>query len=539
LQADFCLVSYRNHFKTTMKAIHHKSLALILHCLLTGLMALSAHAQDQPSLPEAAMQQDAGLLKQLLAQGANPNVTGQFDTPALHWLIRVNDQENTRLLLSAGADVNQTNRYGVTAIGLAVSNGDPDMVHLLLAAGADPNTLEHNGQSVLMTAADVGVFESVKLLAEKGADINSRDKSFGQTPLMFAARAGHPVIVDYLLNKGTDPDAATIIGETPQWVGPNSQRGFGFGIGIIRGGTPADRGRREPIPGGMTPLLYAARQGHTDIAKLLLEAGADIHKTEANAISPLLMAIETNSMDMAHFLIEKGADVNSRDWYGRTPLWEATNVRNLYIHNDKFVNYINNRDGIFTLIQTLIEEGADLNARTKESPPIRYDLLSITGTLEWVDFTGQTAFLRAARAGDMELMNLLLENGADPYIETFTGTNALMAAAGINWVVAQTWTESPEQLLSAVQLCLDLGMDVNHTNSMGLAAIHGAANRGSNDILQLLVDHGARLDVADNEDRSPLAWARGVFLATHPSEEKPESMALIASLLAEQGLPVR
>ncbi|MDA9909017.1 ankyrin repeat domain-containing protein [Gammaproteobacteria bacterium] len=520
-----------------MKAIHQKGLVLVLSSLLTGLTAISTHAQL--SLPEAAMAQDSGLLKQLLAQGADPNITGQFDTPALHWLIRVNDQENVLLLLSAGADVNQTNRYGVTPMSLAVSNGDPDMVRLLLDAGADPNTLEHNAQSVLMSAADVGNFATVKLLVENGADVNARDRSFGQTPLMFAARAGHPLIVDYLLEKGTDPNAATTIGKTPPWVGPNSQRGFGFGIGIIRGGTPADRGRREPIPGGMTPLLYAARQGHTDIAKLLLEAGADIHKAEANNISPLLMAVETNSMETAHYLIAQGADVNSVDWYGRTPLWEAVNVRNLYIHNDKFSNYIANRDEIFNLIETLIKEGADLNARTKESPPIRYDLLSITGTLEWVDFTGQTAFLRAARAGDMDVMNLLLENGADPYIETFAGTNALMAAAGINWVVAQTWTESAEQLLAAVQFCIDLGMDINHANSMGLAAIHGAANRGSNDIIQLLVDHGARLDVVDNEDRSPLVWARGVFLATHPSEEKPESMALISSLLEEQGLPVR
>lgn len=519
-----------------MKAIHQKGLTLVL-TLLTGLTAISAHAQL--SLPEAAMAQDSGLLKQLLAQGADPNITGQFDTPALHWLIRVNDQENALLLLNAGADVNQTNRYGVTPMSLAVSNGDPDMVRLLLDAGANPDTMEHNGQSILMSAADVGVFESVKLLVENGADVNGRDTSFGQTPLMFAARAGHPVIVDYLLKQDTDPNASTLIGETPQWVGPNSQRGFGFGIGIIRGGTPADRGRREPVPGGMTPLLYAARQGHTDIAKLLLDAGADIHKAEANNISPLLMAVETNSMETAHYLIAQGADVNSVDWYGRTPLWEAVNVRNLYIHNDKFSNYISNRDEIFNLIETLIEKGADLNARTKQSPPIRYDLLSITGTLEWVDFTAQTPFLRAARAGDMDVMNLLLDKGADPTIETYAGSNALMAAAGINWVVAQTWTESPEQLRSAVQLCIALGMDVNHSNSMGLTAIHGAANRGSNDIIRLLVKHGARLDVLDNEGRTPLVWARGVFLATHPSEEKPESMALIATLLQEQGLPVR
>ena len=275
---------------------------------------------------------------------------------------------------------------------------------------------------------------------------------------MFAAREGHADIAAFLIGKHADVNARTTIGETPPWVLPNSQRGFGFGIGIIRGGTPADRGRREPIPGGMTPLLYAVRHDHTDIAEMLLDAGADIHLADANDINPLLMAVENNSMATARLLIDRGSNLNEPDWYGRTPLWEAINVRNLYIHNDTFQNYITNRDEILGLIRLLVEKGANLNARTKESPPIRHHLLSVTGTLEWVDFTGQTPFIRAARAGDVTVMKLLLEHGADPFIETFEGTNALMAAAGINWVVSQTWTEGPEQLLEAVQLCIDLGI---------------------------------------------------------------------------------
>ena len=203
------------------------------------------------------------------------------------------------------------------------------------------------------------------------------------------------------------------------------------------------------------------------------------------------------------------------------------------------MNDIRNRDEILGLIRRLVNEGANLDARTKESPPIRHDLLAITGTLEWVDFTGQTPFIRAARAGDLAVMNLLLENGADPYIETFTGTNALMAAAGINWVVSQTWTEGPDQLLEAVQICIDLGMDVNHANSMGLSALHGAANRGSNDIIELLVLNGAQLDVVDAENRTPLDWAKGVFLATHPAETKSESVSLITTMLESRGMQVR
>jgi ankyrin repeat protein len=156
------------------------------------------------------------------------------------------------------------------------------------------------------------------------------------------------------------------------------------------------------------------------------------------------------------------------------------------------------------------------------------------GDLSWVNFIGQTPFLRAAMSGDVSAMKLLLENGADPKIETVEGTTPLMAAAGINWVVAQTYTESDESSLAAVKLCLDLGADVNHVNSMGLAAVHGAANRGSDNILQFLADHGAKMDLKDKEGRTPYVWAEGVFLATNAPVARPSSMALLKKLTGEK-----
>jgi hypothetical protein len=136
-------------------------------------------------------------------------------------------------------------------------------------------------------------------------------------------------------------------------------------------------------------------------------------------------------------------------------------------------------------------------------------------------------------------MRLLLAHGADPRIGTLQGTSALMAAAGVNWVVAQTWTEGPGQMLEAVKLCHSLGMDVNQANSMGITALHGAANRGSEDIIRFLVEKGASLTAQDNEHRSALDWARGVFLATHPPEPKPGSIALLTSMLKAQGREIR
>lgn len=178
-----------------------------------------------------------------------------------------------------------------------------------------------------------------------------------------------------------------------------------------------------------------------------------------------------------------------------------------------------------------MSKGAQVNARTAETPPFRHHLLPITGSLEWVDFTGQTPFLSAALAGDIRVMKLLLEHDADPHIHTYEGTSALMAAAGINWVVAQTYTESSQSLLTAVTLCWELGMDINQINSMGLSALHGAANRGSDEIIQFLAEKGANLTALDKEQRSPLDWAEGVFLATHPAEPKPSTITLISELL--------
>jgi ankyrin repeat protein len=244
-------------------------------------------------------------------------------------------------------------------------------------------------------------------------------------------------------------------------------------------------------------------------------------------------------MEMAHFLLEQpDVLVNSQDWYGRSPIWEAVYVRNLYVHNATFVNEVE-REPLLNFIKALLAAGADPNVRTKETPPVREFLLEITGTLEWVDFTGQTPFLAAAYAGDVTVMKLLMEYGADPLINTFEGTSPLMAAAGVNWVVAQTYTEGPEQLLEAVKLCHELGMDINQANSMGITALMGAANRGSDDIIRYLVDQGADLTALDNEKRSALDWAKGVFLATHPAESKPTSIALISELLAKQGKEVR
>jgi ankyrin repeat protein len=267
--------------------------------------------------------------------------------------------------------------------------------------------------------------------------------------------------------------------------------------------------------------------------RMLLDAGANINERDANDITPLIIAITNNHPDVARFLIDRGADITAVDWYGRTALWSAVETRNMDVDNATFVNSID-RAPYVDLIQLLLDKGADVNARTKEVTPIRRDFLRVTGSLSWVDFTGQTPFLTASLAGDTTVMKLLLKHGADPHLPTYSGTTALMAAAGVNWVVDQTFDEGQPALLDADKLSVELGMDINAVNSMGLTALHGAANRGSNEIIKYLVEQGARIDAKDAEGRTPLTWAEGVFLATHPGRPKPSSIELLKQLASNQ-----
>ncbi len=509
-----------------------------------GLPAVSA-AQDFSAdarsakvdlrLATAAANRDTAAVRALLGQKVDVNAPDVQGTPALHWAIRLDDIDLTRLLLSAGADAKLANRYGVTPLALAVSSGSPALIRLLLDAGADANAVDPAAETMLMIASRVGVTDAVRVLLEHGAVVDTRDKTYQQTALMVAVRENHLAIVQMLIERGADVNAKTRTGQTPQWVLPNSVPGFGHGIGIVRGGLPP-RGSRQPIPGSLSPLLYAARDGRLEAAKLLLAAKAEINQTDANAITPVLMAIVNNRVDVARFLIEKGADIQATDWYGRTPLWAAIETRNMDVDNATLANSIE-REPMLEVIKVLLERGANVNVRMKEVPPIRRAFLRVTGSLAWVDFTGQTPFLTASLAADLTVMRLLLKHGADPNIGTFEGTTPLMAAAGVNWVYSQTFDEGAAARLEAVKLCHELGNDVNAVNSMGLTALMGAANRGSDDIIRFLVEKGAKLDVKDKEGRTAMAWAEGVFLATHPARPKPSSIALINSLTGPAAAP--
>jgi ankyrin len=496
--------------------------------MLLALPASLVRAADDPALVRAARVGDTAAVAALLKQKADVNAPAIDGTTALHWAVRADDLDTVDALIRAGAQVKTTSRHGVTPLYLAASQGNAAMIRRLIAAGADANGTDIASDTVLMAAVRTGSTDAVRALLDAGAQVNTAEPQVGHTALMWAVREDRPELVSLLLARGASLEAKTRTGARPA-VRPPGAGGGSHGVGIVRGGVPP-QGEQPPVAGGMTALSFAAREGRLEAARLLLDAGADVNAPEANGITPLVMAITNRHTPVAALLLARGADPNAADWWGRTPLWSAVDMRNLDLDSRTFENGVE-RGPVLELIGALIAKGADVNARVKEFPPQRRFMMPL-GSLAWVDFTGQTPFLRASLSADVPLMKLLLSKGADPNIPTFNGTTALMAAAGVNWVIGQTYSESSAMYLEAVKLCLELGGDVNAVNAMGLAAVHGAANRGSDDIIELLARHGARLDVKDKEGRTPMTWAEGVFLATNSPVAKPSTMALLKKLLA-------
>ncbi len=469
------------------------------------------------------MRRDTALVRSLAAGRAAVNAAQPDGTTALHWAVRYDDLPTARLLIQAGADVKTANRYGVTPLNLAATNGDAAMIGLLLDAGADPNSATPSGETALMTAARTGSVDAVTLLLDRGASVNAKDSAHEQTALMWAVLENHADVVKLLLARGADIDAHTKV-TMPKGEYVPARPAGAAGTGIIRQ-------RALPTPdGGVTPLLFAVRDGNTSMVRLLLDRGADINQSSGNHTSPLIIALLNGQVGLATELLSRGADPNAADDYHRGPLFAAIDLRNF--NHDKYPDLPTDGRDPLDLIKALLDKGANPNQRTDTVPV--HGLMQFDAS--WVNFDGQTPFIRAALSGDIQVMRLLLAHGADPNIATKQGSTALMAASGINWIPGQTYSHSEADYVEAVKLCLERGADVNATNSLGMMAMHGAANRGWESIIQILADHGSKLDVKDIGGRTPMIFAQGIFLAVRPPEAKPKAIALLKKLLAAQGL---
>jgi uncharacterized protein len=506
-----------------------KSLRLTAVVFLMSVRLGAVPANDT-RLADAAMKHDDAAVRALLREKIDVNGTQADGMTALHWAVRADNLDTVQLLIRAGAKVNAATRYGVTPIYLACANGSESMIDALLRAGADPNAVNPGGETALMTAVRIGKIGAVKLLLDRGAIVDAKEKVRGQTALMWAVIENHVDVAWLLLRSGADVNAQTDVnipdGMENSIARPDGTRAMSANIGAA--GPGVYRARAVPTPSGaMTPLLFAAREGHMEVARLLVGANATLNLPSANGTTPLTVAIINNHIQLARFLLEVGADPNIVDEYHkRPPLFAAIEMRNLNFPPETPPPHPDSGDPL-ELIRELLKKGANPNFQSNTTPVRGF--MQLTGS--WVNFDGQTPLHRAALAGDPTVMKLLLEHGADPKIKTYQGSSVLMAVAGVNWVIGETYSRSDDEYLAAAKLMIDSGLDVNAVNEQGFRAIHGAANRGFDKMVQLLADNGAMMDVKDSQNRTPMTFAEGVFLALQPPSRKPTTIALLEKLM--------
>jgi ankyrin repeat protein len=490
------------------------TLLLLVGGLVAGL-AQSGYSAGADAA-DAAQRKDMNALRGLLKQRTDVNTAQPDGTTALHWAAHWNNEEAVNLLLRAGADVRARNRYGATPLSIAVTSGSAAMVEALLKAGADPKTLTtQDGETALMTAARAGNAPVVKLLLERGADVNARENYKGQTALMWAAAERHPAVVKLLLDHGADWKVRSFDRETkpPRLSAASSI-------------SPIARG-------GFTALAFAAREGHIETARVMLDGGVDINYGDVDNTTALIVAIMNKHYTFAKFLIERGADPNIAGGYGRTALYAAVDIRNedwSTLPNRKSDDLLPSIE----IVKLLLERNANVNAVLNAPLPGRSGMDSGDTTLG----PGTTPLMRAARAGDAAVMRLLLEKGADSKLTTKDGNTALMFAAGVGYRDKNT-TGSESDALEALKVALEAGLDLHQANTRGENALHGAANRGADSIVQFLVDRGANLNLKTKQGFTALDIAMGKASLAQLPVPKESTVALLRKLGALEGKDVK
>jgi ankyrin repeat protein len=471
-------------------------------------LAPSAALAAEARLADALEARNLSEARELLKQRVDVNAAQTDGTTALHWAAHWNDLETTRLLIKAGAKAGAVNRYGVSPLPLACMHNNGPLVEALLAAGADPNSATPEGETALMTAARTGSLEVVAALVARGAEVNAKEAWRGQTALMWAVAENHVPVVKFLIGRGADISARTNVPTMP-FTGGNE------------GGLPATH---NPWAGGFTPLLFAVRGGHIAPARLLVDAGANVNDALPSGMSALVLATMNAHYELAVMLLERGADPNA-DKQGWTALHQLVWTRNPNRHFNLPPPIPTGKVSALELTRALIARGANVNAQMTRQPS--------DGYRNWMNRVGATPYVMAAKAVDVELMRLLVANGADPRIKARDNTTALMAAAGIGfWQGESPGTEA--QTLEAVKLAVELGDDINGVNENNYTALHGAAVRGANSVVQYLVDKGAKLDVrTKREGWTPLTIAEGVFIA-NTFKMQPATAELLRRIMQSQ-----
>lgn len=481
-------------------------------------MLLGVATGNDVDLADKAEQGEIEAVRSLLAgaKKINLNAAQADGMTALHWAAFNDDLEMAHLLLEHNANVDPVTRVGsITPLILASRNGSALMISLLLDAKADPNRASDTGATPLMAAAMAGDLAAVEALLKANADVNAREAHNGQTPLMFAAWKNRPDVIKLLVAHGAHPGVTSNILVTYE---PRLDKDGNL--------LPRRKGSEQTganaAMGGLTALLYAARDGHMEAVEALLEAGADIDQPSgSDASTPMVIAIANGHYTLGQYLLDRGADPRKANLDGVTALWATVNMR--YAPVSWAPNPPTDQETVdsLDLIRSLLERGADPNARVHRKlwfSPSSHDR-------GWVEYEGGTPFWRAAMSSDVEVMRALVAGGADPNIATTGGATPLMVAAGLGWI-GNFSQNAPDSWMEAVEYCLELGNDINATDEDGFTALHGAASRGDTEMVAFLLENGARVDVINKNGDSAADMAFGPSRFFIP---RPETVELLVA----------
>jgi ankyrin repeat protein len=455
--------------------------------------SLATLASAKVPLVDAVQAQDSVFAAKLIEQKANVNAAEPDGTTALHWAAHHRDSGMVDRLLKAGANPKVVNQYGASPLTEAAASGSTAILDRLLKAGADANSANEDGETALMILARAGNVEAVRVLIQHGANVNAKEKFRGQTALIRAAAQGQTAVMQELVTHGAEVNAQSQVNDWERQV------------------TGEPRAVYRPA-GGLTALLYSAREGCVECVKILAAAHADLNMPDPEGVTPLIVAVTNGHFDTAALLLESGADPNRWDWWGRTPLYEAVDLNTLP-HGGRpdrpSLDTVTNLE----MIARLLKAGANPNAQLKLLPPFRN--IGADRGLDTMLSIGTTPLIRAAKAFDAAAIELLLKAGADPNLPNAQDITPTMAAAGLGSVDADTrgWftTEDTQQRsIAALKLLLDAGGEINAKGGRrGQTPLHGAAFWGWNDVVKYLVDRGAKLDAKDAQGKTVVDAALG------------------------------
>jgi ankyrin len=577
-------------------AVYRQDLELADMLIRAGANVKAANRTGMTALAMAAIYGNAPLIDRLIKAGADAKQKGANGETMLMFAARNGNPQAVQVLLEAGAEVNARETIrGTTALMWAIEQKHPEAVKVLLAGGADhsaksggaglPRNYMANrvnlravelAQDRRRRAAAAGITYDEQLIIDQksGREVGGQ-RGLGQAlgpdgrPLARGRQggAGAPAAAAPAPAQTPAPAATPAAPAPPAEPGggqaqpPAAGRGRAGNAGTQGQGRAGGAAAAAPEPddddnevviaglvgsggGGLTPLVFAAREGDLESAKLLIDAGAPINQVTEYGWTPLLTAVNNRNYQLAKYLLEKGADPNIANKGGWTPLYLATDNRN--IEGGDYPVPKGDMDHL-DIIKLLLEKGADPNKKVKDNT-----LTRTIFTMQWFFEDGATPFIRAAQSSDTVLMKLLLDYKADPKAVTTLGDNAMTVCGGIGWVEGVTYERSAKENLEAMRMLLDLGLDPNHANNEGRTPLMGAAMKGRTDVIQLLVDRGAKLDTHDRGNRDTdkvssaaagktwqaIDYAEGlVRVGVQSAVVRPEASALIRKLMAERNMP--